>query len=308
MTQLWHDARWPRASAWLAGEHALEVCGKLAVIGAPLTLGSITPGRCDLAPAAVRAALARFSTYDLDHDIDLHRLAVQDHADSDVAHLHPEDAFMKLVEDIGRASQGMNAAVVLGGDNSITRPGVHALGIPLSRCGLLTLDAHFDLRDLDSGLRNGNPVRALLADGLPGHNIVQIGLQPFANSAAYTQVARDAGIQFYTAAQVRRCGLTSILQSALRDLDARTDAIYFDLDVDVLDRAASLATPGARPGGLQPWEILEAARICGAHPKVRIMDLVEIDPEKDMADVTALTAASCFLSFASGLISRLQPK
>ena len=65
---------------------------------------------------------------------------------------------------------------------------------PRALCGLLTIDAHLDLRSLDGGLSNGNPVRALLADGLPGGQIVQVGLQSFANSAAYAEVAREAGI------------------------------------------------------------------------------------------------------------------
>jgi arginase family enzyme len=47
-----------------------------------------------------------------------------------------------------------------------------------------------------------------------------------------------------------------------------------------------------------------AARMCGQHPKVRAIDFVELDPEQDIADVTALAAAACLLSFASGLMMR----
>jgi hypothetical protein len=64
--QITDDPYWPRASAWLAGEFAPSSSGGLAVIGAPLRLGSITPGRCDLAPAAVRAILRKFSVYDIE--------------------------------------------------------------------------------------------------------------------------------------------------------------------------------------------------------------------------------------------------
>src|SRR5215468_3445928 len=69
------DPYWPRASAWLAGEFEASPSGGLAVIGAPLRLGSITPGRCDLAPAAVRSILRKFSCYDIESDVDLRRLA-----------------------------------------------------------------------------------------------------------------------------------------------------------------------------------------------------------------------------------------
>jgi formiminoglutamase len=75
------DLFWPRASAWLAGEFASSSSGGLAVIGAPLRLGSITPGRCDLAPAAVRSILRKFSCYDIESDVDLRRLAARDLGD-----------------------------------------------------------------------------------------------------------------------------------------------------------------------------------------------------------------------------------
>ena len=83
--------------------------------------------------------------------------------------------------------------LLVGGNNAVTRPAVVALGLPLDQVGLITLDAHFDLRDTSGGLGNGNPVRALREDGLPGKNIAQIGLAPFANSAAMHRDAVDGG-------------------------------------------------------------------------------------------------------------------
>ena len=176
--------------------------------------------------------------------------------------------------------------------------GVRALG----DCGLITFDAHFDLRDLDRGLTNGNPIRALLRDGMRGNCIVQIGIQSFANSRAYAEIAREAGITFYTADCVRKRGIEAIVTEAFARLSG--PPIYVDLDVDVLDRAYSPATPGSRPGGLYPWEMRLAARLCGANRNVRAMDLVEIDPEKDINDTTCLAAASFLLEFASGMLER----
>ena len=176
--------------------------------------------------------------------------------------------------------------------------------LPLARCGLLTLDAHLDLRDVNPELTNGNPVRALLEDGLPGEQIVQLGIQPFANSRAYFQVAREAGIRVIPVAEARARGMEHAVGEALDALDQLVDAIYVDFDLDVLDRAFAPATPGSRPGGLTPAELRSAARLCGAHPKVRVMDLVEIDPTKDVADATAFAAGLCLLSFASGMLGR----
>src|SRR5215468_7398413 len=295
------DPLWPRASAWLAGEFASSSSnslGSLAVIGAPLRLGSITPGRCDLAPEAVRAILRKFSVYDIESDIDLRRLAVRDLGDLPLADLRLEDAFEPLKRAVSDALEDADAVIVIGGDNGVTRPGVHGVADSLAgsqpgsikNCGLITLDAHFDLRDL--------------SDGLPGENIVQIGIQQFANSQAYTQVAIDAGITVVTMSQIRAHGVERLLTESLDDLTERVDHIYVDLDIDSLDRIFAPATPGSRPGGLTPYELRRVAWLCGAHPLVRAIDLVEVDPTQDVADATVMATASCLLTFASGLLAR----
>jgi formimidoylglutamase len=295
------DPRWPRASAWLAGKHESDPVARLSVLGVPLHIASISPSRADLAPEAIRTALERFSVWD--GEADLRRVAAEDLGDLDLADASPEQALHPVVQRMGTASE-LTAWTLLGGDNSIARPGVHGLGVPLERVGLLTLDAHFDLRDTDAGLRNGNPVRALLEDGLPGTNVVQVGIQPFANSPAYAEIAREAGITSIPADEVRARGASTVVSEALEQLADRADAIYVDLDVDVLDRAFAPACPGARPGGLRPDEVQAAARTCGRHPLVRAIDVVEVDPAQDIAGTTVLTAASFLLAFAAGLAAR----
>ena len=298
------DPNWPRASEWLSGAHSADPACRLAVLGAPLHLSSITPGRADLAPAAIRSALQRFSTYDLEFNRDLSRIAAIDLGDLAITDTTPADALGPLAEGVRDAGAKSNALVLLGGDNSITRPALHGMCADLSRAGLLTLDAHLDLRDLNAGLTNGNPVRALLADGLPGTQIVQIGIQAFSNSRKYLNVAREAGIKVMSTAEVRAMGIETAVSEALDRLDQDVEAIYVDLDLDVLERAFAPATPGSRPGGLTPAEIRTAVRLCGSHAKVRVLDLVEIDPTKDVADATVFSAALALLSFASGLLGR----
>jgi formiminoglutamase len=298
------DPDWPRASRWLAGESSPDAEFTLAVLGAPVARGSITPGRGDLTPAALREALVRFSTYDFETGGDLASLHTRDAGDLDVALLSPAEMFLP-VRDAARAElDRADVLALLGGNNSITRAGVHALGAPLERCGLITFDAHLDLRDLGAGLTNGNPLRALLADGLPGANIVQIGLQPFANSRQYHEVAVDAGISAISADELRRNGIARTVGWALDRISERADEIYVDFDIDVLDRAYAPATPGSRPGGITPAELRAAARICGSHAKVRCADFVEVDPERDIAHATVYATCMCLLAFASGILQR----
>jgi formiminoglutamase len=297
------DPNWPRASAWLAGEHLPDPVGSIGFLGAPLNC-ALTRGRFDLAPDAIRRALTRYGTYDVDAELDVRRLKLRDRGNVDISGKTPEEALDPLSKAVDKALGKDDAIVIVGGDNGITRPGCLGLSSPIENVGLITLDAHFDLRDMDQGLMNGNPVRALLMDGLPGENIVQIGIQPFANSRPYAEVAKHAGIAVFTADRVRRRGLANVVTEVLADLSARVDMIYVDVDLDVLDRAYSPATNGSRPGGLTPWELRSAVRLFGLNPKVCAMDLVEIDPDKDVADTTVFMAASCLLSFASGVLAR----
>jgi formiminoglutamase len=299
------DRLWPTAADWLGAEAASGRSCAVGVIGIPLHIASITPGRCDLAPAAIRSILRRASVYDVEHDRDLRALAIRDFGDLPVAALRPEAALVPIVENVGSvAAAAHQATVILGGDNSVTRPAFHALWRRTARAGLLTLDAHFDLRACDSGLTNGNPIRALLHDGLAGSCIVQIGIQPFANSREYADVARDAGIRFVAAGEASRRGIESTVRDALDQLSAVADEIYVDADLDVLERCSAPGTPGARAGGLTAAELRQALLLCGAHPRVRMIDFVEFDPAADIADITAHSAAMAFLSFLSGVAGR----
>lgn len=298
------DPNWPRASAWLAGKHYETAISQLSIIGAPVRLGSITSGRCDLAPQEIRNLLRKFSCYDIESDTDLHHLKVVDHGDLQIEDLKLEEAFEPIKTAVRFALDTSDTVVILGGDNGVTRPGVHGITDKLNTVGLITIDAHLDLRDTTNGLLNGNPVRALLDDGMPGSNIVQIGIQSFANSREYAQVAKDAGIKLITMGEVRARGIDAVINNAFQRLKNKVDAIYVDFDIDALDRIFAPATPGSRPGGFTPWELKRIAWLCGSHPLVKAIDLVEVDPTNDIADATVMTTASTLLSFAAGVINR----
>jgi len=302
------DRFWPKASAWVEGKHFENPLGTIGLLGVPLSKGSITHSRCDLAPSAIRSALQKFSTYDFNIPCDLRAVEVVDLGDLDVVDDFPEAAERKISGAVRTAMQRSDVIVALGGDNSVTRPVLLGITDSLEECGLITLDAHLDLRDLEGGLTNGNPIRALLADGFTGSHIVQIGIQSFANSQAYAQVAHEAGIVVHTVEEIRRRGIDVVLADALARLSATCSTIYVDLDLDVLDRSFAPATAGSRPGGLAPWEILLASRVCGLHSKVHVLDLVEIDPSSDVSDTTIFSAAACFLSFAAGFRARFDRK
>jgi formiminoglutamase len=167
---------------------------------------------------------------------------------------------------------------------------VLGLGLPLETVGLITLDAHFDMRETGEGLSNGNPVRALIEDGLPGANIAQIGLASFANSRKMHEDALAGGNLLVTMNEVRRLGIALAVDRALNHL-SRCEAIVVDCDIDVIDRSQMPAAPGARPGGMAVHDFFAAVRRLAADRRVRVIDLTEWDPPLDPSDLSALTAA-----------------
>ena len=287
---------WPSVAA-LLGHHPFA---DVALIGAGLNERSLTPGRCDLGPKAFRAVLPRFSTYDVETGQTLDVL-VHDAGDVPLKAVTPADAFAPVREAV--AIQHARALTVLiGGNNAITRPGVHGLG--LDRVGLLTLDAHFDLRDTDKGLTNGNPVQALLEDGLDGARISQIGLAPFANTRRAHDKARAAGISVRTARECREQGMAAVVAEELERLSGLCEVIYVDFDIDVIDRSQWPASPGARPGGVSAQDFFDATRVIGAHPRVKAVDLTEYDPSLEIGDLGALTAGRWFCELLAGFAAR----
>jgi formimidoylglutamase len=298
------DPGWPRASDWLAGKSGPHArAERLAVVGVPLSRTSISPSGAHETPAAIRSALRRFPTYGAALDVDLEMLPVVDHGDLDVAALSGEAA-ISAVRDGLAALPPADLVVLLGGDNAITRPGMEALLPPLDRCGLVTLDAHHDVRGFHAGATNGTPVRGLIEDGLPGRQIAQIGIADWSNSLAYRRYCEGHGINLVPVREAVREGTGACLRRMLTGMADSCQAIYVDLDVDVVDSAFAPGCPGARPGGLPPGELLDAAREAGRHPLVRAVDIVEVDASRDPSGATVDLAAMCLLSVAEGLAVR----
>jgi arginase family enzyme len=276
--------------------------GQVAILGAPMEAGSVTPGRCDLAPETVRKALRRFSTYDVERGAELF-FAMRDLGDVPVGGVSPAEGFAPIRDAAAAAVAAHRLTLLIGGNNAVTRPAAHALGVPLAKVGLITLDAHFDMRDTAAGPMNGNPIRCLLEDGLPGRNICQIGLAPFANTARMHADARAAGIGAYTLADCLERGMHGVINHALNRF-TNLDVLMVDFDIDVIDRAQCPGAPGARPGGMPAAMFFAAARRLAAEPRVKLVDLTEFDPSLDVSDITALTAGRWVCEILAGFAGR----
>jgi formimidoylglutamase len=279
-------AGWPNLSDLIV---PAATAAPVALLGAPLAAGSVTPGHCDHAPALLRETLRRIGRYDVETRREL-TTKVADGGDINLAGLTIEQATPTVRDAVAASAETHALTLLVGGNNAITRSAVLGLGTDLGKIGLITLDAHFDMRDLDQGLSNGNPVRALIEDGLAGANIAQIGLAPFANSRTMHEDALAAGNLIVTMSEVREHGIDQAIRRALEHV-AHCDALVIDCDIDVIDRAQTPGAPGARPGGMAAHDFFCAVRMLASDRRVRVIDLTEWDPSLDPSDLSALTAA-----------------
>jgi formiminoglutamase len=292
------DSAWARASAWLAS--TAGPCD-VAVIGVPAHRTSISETGAHATPAAIRAALARYSTYSATADVDVRSLVAFDSGDV----LDPDfaDGEARVIAQTSQVASTTTLLIALGGDNSLTY-GV-ALGVwgpRIASAGLVTLDAHHDLRD---GVSNGSPVRRLVQAGLSGQRVVQIGIADFSNSAEYAARARDLGITVITRGALRTRPIADAMAEALEISASAGGPVHVDLDVDVCDRAVVPGCPAAAPGGISADELRQVAFLAGAHRAVESVDIAEIDATADSADQrTVRLGALLLLEAAAGLASR----
>jgi len=295
-----HDELWPRAGSWpapVAGERTDAV-----LLGVPTWRTSLSPTGARATPAAIREALPRYSATVMGPPaVDLN--AVLRIADAgDVHEPDGDEGVERAVARVRELASASDLVIALGGDNSLTYPVARGAGAG----GLITIDAHFDLRD---GVSNGSPVRRLVQDAPDGERIdprriVQIGIADFANSAAYAQRAADWGIRVIPLDEVRRRGLAAVAAEALEV--AGTDArIHLDIDVDVVDRAVAPGCPASVPGGLAAWELRGLVRALAADARLISADIAEVDATADAEDArTVRLAALCVLELLAGLAAR----
>jgi formiminoglutamase len=292
------DPLWPRASGWVTpGDGSCDVM----LLGVPANRTSISATGADTTPAAIRAALTRYSTYSWAHDIDLARLHALDAGDVDEPDGSEGEA--RVMSRVRELVERTRLLVALGGDNSITYSVARGVfGDDVASGGLITLDAHHDLRD---GISNGAPVRRLVEAGIAGANIVQIGIADFSNSREYAARARDLGITVVTRDALRRRPISDAMSEALAIAGGGGGPIHVDLDVDVCDRAVVPGCPAAAPGGLTADELRQVAFQAGRSPRVHSLDITEIDASADAPDQrTVRLGALLVLEAACGLAAR----
>ncbi len=256
----------------------------IAVMGIPFDNAVTYRPGCRLGPRAVRQAsvqLAELKAFPWGFDPFEH-LDVVDFGDVMLDPHHPEtisDAIKTQVADILSTDTKL---LSIGGDHSISYPILQAYAEKYGPVALIQIDAHCDTW-ADDGVRSDHGTMFARA---AKHGIVDVGKSTQVGLRTYNDT--DFGFEILTSPWIHRNGIDAALDIVKQR--AKDAPVYISFDIDGLDPAFAPGTGTPVPGGLSSWQGLEFMRGLGDLNLIG-MDVVEVSPPFDHAEITALAAA-----------------
>ena len=295
------------------GDPASFADADVVVLGAPFDGGTSHRPGTRFGPQAIRM------TDYLPHDGSRPSLALRTDGLRDLRVLDAGDVEM-YSGDIETALPALEAAVetvaragaipvVLGGDHSIAFPDAKGVANVLGhgRVSMLHFDAHADTGDIEFGSLwgHGQPMRRLIESGaLRGDRFLQIGLRGYWPPPETLDWMAAQRMRSYEMTEIVHRGLPEVLTEAFTIATDECDGVFLSVDIDVADPGHAPGTGTPEPGGLTARELLDAVRrVCVELPVVGV-DVVEVSPPYDHADITAALAHRVVLEALSGIALR----
>lgn len=292
---------------------------KIDIIGAPLDFGAGRRG-VDMGPSAIRYAGLKAGLKSLGHEVrDLGNVNVPIGenclpGDPRLKYLDPIiQVEQELVEVVSKSVAAGHIPLVLGGDHSLAIGSVAGALRTGRRLGLIWLDTHGDFNTADttpSGNIHGMPLAALCGYGDPRltsldgliptgpklspSNVVIVGARNL--DAPEKELMREAGITVFSMPTIDRFGIGAVIERAVEIASNGTEGIYVSFDLDVVDPADAPGVGTAVPGGLNIREAHLAVEYVAATGLMAGLDLVEVNPILDRANMTAELAVELALS------------
>ncbi|MCY4179608.1 MAG: agmatinase [Litoreibacter sp.] len=271
----------------------------VAVIGAPFDGGTQYRPGARFGPRAVREASTLFSfghagAYDHEDDATYlpEEVRIVDLGDADIIHTDT-DGSHRNIEKAVRAALGAGALpVTIGGDHSVNIPCIKAFS-DQGDIHLLQIDAHLDFVDERHGVRNGhgNPMRRA-AEKPYVTGLTQLGIRNVSSTAkeGYAD-ARAMGSDILSVRQCRAIGPEALLERIPKGAN-----IYITIDIDAFCPSIAPGTGTPSHGGFLYYEVLELLQHVAYRNHVVGIDLVEVAPDYDPTDSTAILAAQLLMN------------
>jgi agmatinase len=262
---------------------------EVGILGVPFDGAASFRKGASLAPAKIREITPHVAPV-TEEGCPLAGLRVRDYGDVS-PDLDWERYFAAVKE---RATQVLAhpLALFLGGDHSVTIPLTAAFSRAMDgTLGVLHFDAHPDLADEFEGHRWSHACterRVLELSNVEPRHLAFVGLRSWLEEElAFLGAHPEIGV--HTAREVYRRGIEAVAEDVTTQLQD-VDAVYVTLDVDGLDPAYAPGTGTPEAGGPSTRELLELLRVIFARLPVRALDVVEVSPPLDRADVTLFAA------------------
>jgi agmatinase len=235
-------------------------------------------------------------------------LTVVDHGDAQIVPADPARSHKAIRGSVTDILAAGAVPVVLGGDHSILHPdaGAAADHFGPGTVGVIHFDAHADDAETLHGVRrsHGTPVRLLVDErSVRGRHVVQVGLRGYWPGPEEFAWAREQGLVWFTQGQIDERGFDPVVEDAIGRA-GEPDRVWLSVDIDVVDPGSAPGTGAPEPGGLTPRELLRAVRRISWEVDVCGLEVVEVSPPYDQADVTSLLAHRVVLETLSGLALR----
>lgn len=182
--------------------------------------------------------------------------------------------------------------IVLGGGHETALGDFLAMAQTCQNIGIINIDAHYDLRVPVENSTSGTPFFEMAhhcdLNEMP-FNYFVIGIQETGNTRALFQRAKDFGVETVLADEVH-----TDLNFGLRKLEdfiSKVDAVYLSLDLDVLDGAFAPGVSAPSVNGLTPMQVKSIIQTVKNSGKLKLFDVVELNPTYDQDNRTAKLAA-----------------
>jgi agmatinase len=272
----------------------------IAILGAPFDGGTQYRPGARFGPRGVREASTLFSfghggAYDHEDDVTYlsSDVRIVDIGDADIVHADTAQSHANIARGVRAILDAGALPVTIGGDHSVNIPCIDAFE-GHGDIHILQIDAHLDFVDERHGVRNGhgNPMRRA-AEKPYVTGLTQLGIRNVSSTA------KDG----YDAARAMGSDILSVRQC--RDLSASALAaripegarVYVTLDIDGFCPSIAPGTGTPSHGGFLYYEVLELLQQVAQRHEVVGIDLVEVAPAYDAADVTSVLAAQVLLNF-----------
>ena len=300
LNERWHEMTYGGALSFLRRKYSRDLEGvDVVVSGIPYDCAVTYRPGCRLGPRAIREAsvqLAELKSFPFGFD-PFETLSVVDYGDCHIDPHHPHTVPGSIVEHADHILASGAKMLSFGGDHFVAYPLIKAHAKVHGPVTLVQFDAHCDTwEDEENRLDHGSMFARAANEGvIDVSRSTQVGLRTFNDS--------DHGFEILSAPWIHRNGIEATLDVIKQR--AGDTPVYISFDIDCLDPAYAPGTGTPVCGGLSSWQALELVRGLGDLNLIG-MDVVEVSPAYDHAEITALAAATiahdwlCLLAVKNG--------